>query len=199
MYKWVWLGSRFQAVISPTLNTFELNSLKPGDLLFWTGTYAIDRDPPVTHVMIYLGINRHSNKRVVVGSSEGRRFNEKSHGSRHRANRRRAGVPGNQHMGFIETTLDGIVGSVIGSLLARIFSKPADGAFFHPAGFLLSIVGAMVLLFGRPRRFLQTTSSENREALRQALKSYCLSMLILLDPTGIAFSSGPSVSSFFEP
>ena len=59
----------------------------------------------------------------------------------------RAIMPGNQHMGFIETTLIGIVGSVVGGLLARLFSKPADGTFFHPAGFVLSIVGALLLLF----------------------------------------------------
>ncbi|HEX4140409.1 MAG TPA: GlsB/YeaQ/YmgE family stress response membrane protein [Candidatus Methylacidiphilales bacterium] len=51
------------------------------------------------------------------------------------------------HMGFIETTLLGIVGSVVGGLIARIFSKPADGAFFHPAGFILSIIGAMIVVF----------------------------------------------------
>jgi uncharacterized membrane protein YeaQ/YmgE (transglycosylase-associated protein family) len=59
----------------------------------------------------------------------------------------RAIMPGNQHMGFIETTLVGIVGSVVGGLLARLFSKPAEGTYFHPAGFLLSIVGSLVLLF----------------------------------------------------
>jgi uncharacterized membrane protein YeaQ/YmgE (transglycosylase-associated protein family) len=58
----------------------------------------------------------------------------------------RAIMPGNQHMGFIETTLIGIVGSVVGGLLARLVSKPADGTFFHPAGFVLSIVGALLLL-----------------------------------------------------
>jgi len=78
MYKWVWIRSRFQAVTSSNPNTFELALLKPGDLLFWTGTYRVDHDPPVTHVMIYLGINRHSGHRVMVGASEGRPFDGKS-------------------------------------------------------------------------------------------------------------------------
>ena len=51
------------------------------------------------------------------------------------------------HLGFIETSLVGIVGSVVGGLIARIFSKPADGAFFHPAGFILSVIGAVVVLY----------------------------------------------------
>jgi hypothetical protein len=78
MYKWVWTRSRFQAVTSSNPDTFELDLLKPGDLLFWTGTYQVDHDPPVTHVMIYLGINRHSGHRVMVGASEGRQFEGKS-------------------------------------------------------------------------------------------------------------------------
>jgi len=49
-------------------------------------------------------------------------------------------------MGFWMTSLIGIAGSVVGGLIARIFSKPADGAFFHPAGFLLSIIGAVIVL-----------------------------------------------------
>jgi cell wall-associated NlpC family hydrolase len=78
MYRWVWQQGNFRAVVSSHEDTFELALLKPGDLLFWTGTYKVDRDPPVTHVMIYLGINRHSGRRVMVGASEGRRFNNKS-------------------------------------------------------------------------------------------------------------------------
>jgi len=56
-------------------------------------------------------------------------------------------VPGAGHMGFWITSLVGIGGSIVGGLIARLFSKPADGAFFHPAGFFLSIVGAVILLF----------------------------------------------------
>jgi cell wall-associated NlpC family hydrolase len=78
MYKWVWTQGRLQAVVSSNPDTFELSRLKPGDLLFWTGTYRVDRDPPVTHVMIYLGINRHTGRRVMVGASEGRRFDDVS-------------------------------------------------------------------------------------------------------------------------
>jgi len=55
-------------------------------------------------------------------------------------------IPGDQAMGFWMTSLIGIAGSVVGGLIARIFSKPADGAFFHPAGFLLSIIGAVIVL-----------------------------------------------------
>ena len=51
------------------------------------------------------------------------------------------------HMGFIMTSLLGIVGSIIGGLIARLFSKPAEGSPFHPAGLILSIVGAIVVLF----------------------------------------------------
>jgi len=58
----------------------------------------------------------------------------------------RAIVPGTQHMGFIMTTILGIIGSLIGGLIARLFSKPPEGAKFHPAGFFLSILGAIVLL-----------------------------------------------------
>jgi len=51
------------------------------------------------------------------------------------------------HLGFWMTSLVGIGGSIVGGLIARIFSKPKDGAMFHPAGFLLSIIGAIILLF----------------------------------------------------
>ena len=59
----------------------------------------------------------------------------------------RAILPGVQHLGFIMTTLLGIGGSILGGLIARLFSKPAPGSAFHPAGFILSIIGAIILLW----------------------------------------------------
>ncbi len=56
-------------------------------------------------------------------------------------------MPGAQTMGIIMTGILGIAGSFVGGLIARVFSKPAEGAPFHPAGILLSIVGAVILLF----------------------------------------------------
>ena len=59
----------------------------------------------------------------------------------------RAIMPGMQHMGFFMTALIGIAGSFVGGMLARLFSKPKEGEPFHPAGLLLSVVGALIVLF----------------------------------------------------
>ena len=59
----------------------------------------------------------------------------------------RAIVPGVQHMGFIATTALGIVGSLLGGVLGGAISKPKEGAKFHPAGFILSLIGAVIVLF----------------------------------------------------
>ena len=58
----------------------------------------------------------------------------------------RAILPGAQHMGFLATTVLGILGSLVGGFIARLFSRPAEGSKFHPAGFLMSIIGAIILL-----------------------------------------------------
>jgi uncharacterized membrane protein YeaQ/YmgE (transglycosylase-associated protein family) len=58
----------------------------------------------------------------------------------------RALVPGADTMGFIATTAVGIVGSLIGGVIGNMVSKPPEGAKFHPAGFIMSIIGAIVLL-----------------------------------------------------
>ena len=59
----------------------------------------------------------------------------------------RAIMPGVQQLGFIMTTLLGIGGSILGGLIGRVVSRPAPGSSFHPAGFIMSIIGALILLF----------------------------------------------------
>jgi len=59
----------------------------------------------------------------------------------------RAILPGVQHIGFIMTTALGISGSVVGGLIGRLFSKPAPGSAFHPAGFIMSVICAVILLW----------------------------------------------------
>lgn len=58
----------------------------------------------------------------------------------------RAVLPGADRMGLLATTGVGIVGSVIGGLIGGLIKKPAPDTRFHMAGFLMSIVGAVVLL-----------------------------------------------------
>ena len=76
-YVWVRKAGNFNAVLSRHEDSFEFDALKPGDLLFWSGTYNIDRDPPVTHTMIYLGREKRTKKRVMIGSSDGRTYDGK--------------------------------------------------------------------------------------------------------------------------
>jgi cell wall-associated NlpC family hydrolase len=76
-YVWVRKAGKFNAVLSRKEDSFELDALKPGDLLFWRGTYNTDRDPPITHTMIYLGREKRTNKRVMLGSSDGRTYDGK--------------------------------------------------------------------------------------------------------------------------
>lgn len=56
-------------------------------------------------------------------------------------------MPGTGDIGILMTGVLGIAGSFVGGFIARIFSKPADGALVHPAGILLSIIGAVILLY----------------------------------------------------
>ncbi|CAM3895423.1 GlsB/YeaQ/YmgE family stress response membrane protein [Roseateles saccharophilus] len=56
-------------------------------------------------------------------------------------------MPGSEHLGILMTGVLGIAGSFVGGFIARLFSKPADGALVHPAGLILSVVGALILLY----------------------------------------------------
>jgi len=59
----------------------------------------------------------------------------------------RAIMPGVDHMGFWMTAIIGIGGSLVGGLIGTVVRRPTPGASFHPAGFLLSIIGAVILLY----------------------------------------------------
>ena len=57
----------------------------------------------------------------------------------------RAILPGEQRMGILRTSLLGIGGSFVGGLLASLLSGHWSWNF-TPAGFIGSVVGALVLL-----------------------------------------------------
>lgn len=76
MYEWTWEAGTFRAFNGRGADTFEMKQLVPGDLLFWINTTGkTDRDPPVTHVMMYLGEQVADGHRVMFGSSDGRTYN----------------------------------------------------------------------------------------------------------------------------
>lgn len=57
----------------------ELKGLRPGDLLFWSGTYSINRS--ISHVMMYLGTEKATHLPVMFGASSGRTYHgESRHG-----------------------------------------------------------------------------------------------------------------------
>jgi uncharacterized membrane protein YeaQ/YmgE (transglycosylase-associated protein family) len=58
----------------------------------------------------------------------------------------RAIMPGVDSLGFWLTTALGIGGSIVGGVISSLIFKSPDGKF-HPAGWILSIIGAMVLLW----------------------------------------------------
>ncbi len=51
--------------------------------------------------------------------------------------------PGNDSMGFIMTTVLGIVGALVGGFMGRVFGIYAPD---EPAGFIASVIGAIIVL-----------------------------------------------------
>jgi hypothetical protein len=76
LYQWVKKRGSFYSVQSRHFNDNEFSYLKPGDLLFWSGTYQAKNNPCATHVMLYLGKNK-ENKPLMAGSSDGRTYKGK--------------------------------------------------------------------------------------------------------------------------
>jgi len=56
----------------------------------------------------------------------------------------RAVMPGRQHMGLILTMILGIVGAWLGGFIGHKTGMYKEG---HPAGFLMALVGALIVLF----------------------------------------------------
>lgn len=55
--------------------------------------------------------------------------------------------PGAVEMGWITTTLLGIGGSFAGGFIGGMFTKEKDMLKPNPAGFVMSVIGAMALIF----------------------------------------------------
>lgn len=77
MYEWAWKAGTFKACNGTSTDTFEFRDLQPGDLLFWvnsTSEGSTQRNPPVTHVMFYLGKRTSDGKPLTAGASDGRTY-----------------------------------------------------------------------------------------------------------------------------
>ncbi|MEN9845295.1 MAG: hypothetical protein RIS36_442 [Pseudomonadota bacterium] len=69
----------------------------------------------------------------------------------------RALMPGRDPGGFIITTVLGIAGALVGSLVGRVLGFYGEG---EPAGLIMSVIGAVLLLVGY--RYLAPTTSTSR-------------------------------------
>jgi uncharacterized membrane protein YeaQ/YmgE (transglycosylase-associated protein family) len=56
----------------------------------------------------------------------------------------RAVMPGRQHMGLIMTMILGLVGAWLGGFIGRMTGMYPEG---HPAGFIMALVGAVIVLY----------------------------------------------------
>lgn len=78
----LWVKAKSTLHLTPTaaaLDHAEFAALQPGDLLFWTGTYATsERKLPISHVMLYLGKRKADGKPLIFGASDGRRYEGQS-------------------------------------------------------------------------------------------------------------------------
>lgn len=75
-FSWAEKNGIYYKVKSNHFDSIEFSNIKPGDLLFWSGTYATKRHSPISHVMIYLGKND-KGERLMFGASDGRTYEGK--------------------------------------------------------------------------------------------------------------------------
>lgn len=74
IYLWAQAHGTLRQSSTSDLNDPQLRGLRPGDLLFWEGTYDVKRNPPISHVMVYLGREKSTGAPVMAGASDGRRY-----------------------------------------------------------------------------------------------------------------------------
>ena len=55
--------------------------------------------------------------------------------------------PGAVHMGLVASALLGIAGAFLAGFAGRALQPSTRDQPFHPAGFIYSVIGAMVLIF----------------------------------------------------
>jgi len=77
-YLWVKENNRLHegAADARSIDHPSLTALRPGDLLFWSGTYAPSdgRTVNITHVAIYLGKEKKGNRPVMINATDGRSY-----------------------------------------------------------------------------------------------------------------------------
>lgn len=84
-YLWVKKHSDFHEVSKAATDTEDKSfaNLKPGDLVFWSGTYLPNdsRTTRITHVAMYLGLERKDGRPVMINATDGRSYRgEKGNG-----------------------------------------------------------------------------------------------------------------------
>lgn len=55
--------------------------------------------------------------------------------------------PGRQPMGFVATMILGIVGSLLGGYISYLFGYRPEAGAFSGAGWIMSIIGAMIVVW----------------------------------------------------
>jgi len=73
LYNWLLQNGKLHKVTKQSFYSPEFTKLKPGDLLFWSGTYNTHRESAISHVMMYLGKNKQG-QRLMFGASDGRTY-----------------------------------------------------------------------------------------------------------------------------
>ena len=80
-YLWVRKHSQINPVAKTAKDTEDdsLDDLKPGDLVFWSGTYEPKdgRTTKITHVGMYLGLEKKDGRPVMINATNGRSYRGK--------------------------------------------------------------------------------------------------------------------------